>query len=229
MQASALISSYRAGEFLRNKIINIMRSTIDMQIIIVECNSGCDVNSISDLIGHHNIKVKIFDKRISIWRAINEAIKLSDFEFVVQANTDDLVSENAYEKQINALKSGADIVYFDYYITDGYFGDWGNAKNNHYTYYETPDNGYSEGCGLGMFPMWRKSLHDEVGYFDDKLEICGDSLFWHNLRENSKKFKRIPEKLGAYAQRSGHNLESNIAYVAKDKVRLEALRSNPKR
>jgi glycosyltransferase involved in cell wall biosynthesis len=53
------------------------------------------------------------------------------------------------------------------------------------------------GCCVGSQPMWRKSLHNEFGYFDDTLICAGDWDFW--LRISSKyKFKRIPEFLGLY-------------------------------
>jgi GT2 family glycosyltransferase len=141
---------------------------------------------------------------------------MSNCEYVFQSNCDDLVSPDSIEKQIKCLDEGADICYFDYYITDGYFRTWSEAVANHYTNYNTPDNGYSTGFGLGMFPMWKKSLHNDVGLFDERLEIYGDSLFWHKLKESDKKFKRIPEYLGVYAQRKGYNLESNQEFADGD-------------
>jgi hypothetical protein len=224
-QATALISSYKSQEFLKYKIQNIRESTAKIQIIIIDCNNGEDVKTIKP---SSDIKIKIHKHRITIWQAINEAIQLADSEYVVQSNTDDLVHKTAFSKQIAKLNEGHDIVYFDYHISSGYYQTWDRAVQNIYTTYTTPTEGYSEGEGLGMFPMWRKSLHKEVGYFNNDLEICGDSLFWHNLRKYDKKFCRIPEVLGIYAQRHGHNLESNPIFMAKDNKILKQLRSNPK-
>jgi GT2 family glycosyltransferase len=45
--------------------------------------------------------------------------------------------------------------------------------------------------------MWRRSHHDEFGFFDDTLTCAGDWDFW--LRLSSKyDFKHIPEFLGLY-------------------------------
>jgi len=45
--------------------------------------------------------------------------------------------------------------------------------------------------------MWRKSLHNELGYFDESLACSGDWDFW--LRVSSRyKFKHITECLGLY-------------------------------
>ena len=146
--------------------------------------------------------------------------------YVVQANTDDLVAPDAYELQVNKLDEGFDIAYFDYLVTSGYRKTWGRACKMAYSNYTTPSGGYSVGEGLGPFPMWKKSLHEDVGLFDENLEIFGDSLFWTYLARTSKKFGRIPLKLGAYAQRPGENLESNQAFAAKDQAHLKTLRKN---
>jgi GT2 family glycosyltransferase len=47
--------------------------------------------------------------------------------------------------------------------------------------------------------MWRKSLHTELGYFDDTLTCAGDWDFWLRISISSRyKFKHIPEFLGLY-------------------------------
>lgn len=224
--ASALISCYKAREFLPYKIDNILQSTSNIQIVIVECNNGKELELVSpEILNDHRIKIVTIDHRISVWKAINIAINISDSKYVVQANTDDLVHPQAYQKQIDKLNEGYDIVYFDYFISSGYHNTWDEAVKNSYTYYETPEDGYSTGNGLGMFPMWRKQLHFErnIGHFDDNLEIYGDSLFWTKLADAKKKFGHIPEKLGVYAQRTGGNLESNPQYAYNDKKYLDRL------
>lgn len=205
-KATALMSCYNSKEFMYHKLMNLEEQQEDIQVIIIDCNNG---ENLKDIPIKNNYKIVIHEKRISLWKAINQAISISDSEYVFQSNCDDLLCPNAISKQINGLDEGNDIIYFDYCITSGYFNNWKEAVKNSYSSYQTPDLGYSTGCGLGMFPMWRKSLHSEVGMFDERLEIYGDSLFWHKLKEHNKKFKRIPEILGIYAQRDGHNLESN--------------------
>ena len=223
--ASAIISCYKSKEFIQHKIQNILESTADIEIVIVECAGGHDIKGIPK---DSRITTRVYDQRISIWKAMNIGISIANSDFVVQANTDDLVHPEAYQKQIDKLNAGNDIAYFDYYLSTGYHQNWENALKNTYTHYMTPQDGYSTGCGLGMFPMWRKSLHNEVGPFDENLEIYGDSLFWDRLVKAGKKFGRIPEKLGVYAQRDGQNLESNHSLAAKDSKYLSKLRSSPK-
>ncbi len=53
------------------------------------------------------------------------------------------------------------------------------------------------GCYIGPQPMWRKTLHEKYGYFDDTFESAGDWEFW--LRVSAvEEFLHIKEYLGLY-------------------------------
>lgn len=214
MKASAIISTYNSKRFLSHKIDNIRQSDIEIEIVIIDCSNDSDGINEDEL-----TKIIKIPERITVWEAVNIGIKNSSCDYVVQANTDDLVSPNAYRKQIDKLNEGFDISYFDYHIVDGYHQNWKTASDKSYSKYITPVKGYSIGNGLGMFPMWRKSLHEEVGYFDQNLEVYGDSLFWEKLVEYQKKFGKINELLGAYAQRPGENLEVRLGHKDREYLR----------
>lgn len=47
-------------------------------------------------------------------------------------------------------------------------------------------------------PMWRKSLHDRVGLFDTRYQICSDYDFWFRVLKAGGKFKMIPSLIGSY-------------------------------
>ncbi|MEW6003159.1 MAG: glycosyltransferase, partial [Nitrospirota bacterium] len=53
------------------------------------------------------------------------------------------------------------------------------------------------GCFIGPQPMWRKSLHDSYGYFDETFTASGDWEFWLRIAEGTKML-HIPENLGLY-------------------------------
>ena len=46
--------------------------------------------------------------------------------------------------------------------------------------------------------MWRKSLHDKNGYFNDAYKSAGDWDFWLKCAFEGSKFVKHPEVLGVY-------------------------------
>jgi glycosyltransferase involved in cell wall biosynthesis len=51
---------------------------------------------------------------------------------------------------------------------------------------------------IGSQPVWRKAVHNKVGYFDSNLKILGDSDFWLKMGKKGCNFARIPEILGVF-------------------------------
>jgi len=49
----------------------------------------------------------------------------------------------------------------------------------------------------GAFLMWRKSIHDHVGYFDEYLESAGDQDFWYRVI-NQSRVRKCDTVLGIY-------------------------------
>ena len=58
--------------------------------------------------------------------------------------------------------------------------------------------------------MWRRSLHDKFGLFENKYTVS-DALAWHQWHKNGVKFLNIDEILAIYYQGGpSHNLETRI-------------------
>ena len=47
-------------------------------------------------------------------------------------------------------------------------------------------------------PMWRKSLHENNGLFDDSYRSAGDWEFWLRCAFNGSQFKKYSQPLGLY-------------------------------
>lgn len=50
----------------------------------------------------------------------------------------------------------------------------------------------------GPQPMWRKGVHDRIGYFDEAYEIGGDYEFWLRMVNSSMELALVPEILGVF-------------------------------
>ena len=49
-----------------------------------------------------------------------------------------------------------------------------------------------------VMPMWRKEIHEKVGFFLEAYPSCGDWEFWLRSTFLGLNFKRLPETLGVY-------------------------------
>ena len=47
-------------------------------------------------------------------------------------------------------------------------------------------------------PVWRRTLHDKFGLFDEQYGSAGDWEFWLRCVKGGAQFKLIPEDLGLY-------------------------------
>jgi GT2 family glycosyltransferase len=88
------------------------------------------------------------------------------------------------------------------------------------SYLAFPDDYHTkvlENCYAGPDPMWRKSLHDAVGYFDnEKFATIGDWEMWIRFAKHGAKFKLIPEILCIYLDH-----DSTVSKKQADRVILE--------
>jgi tetratricopeptide (TPR) repeat protein len=57
-----------------------------------------------------------------------------------------------------------------------------------------------KGCFIGPQPVWRKAVHQEYGYFDEKYEVSADFEFWLRISQTHE-FYHIPKPLGLYLDR----------------------------
>ncbi len=201
---SAIVSTYNAEKFLRGCMDDLVQQTIADKLEIVIVNSGSEQNE--DAIvreyqnKYNNISYIKTDCREGIYTAWNRAVRVARGKYLTNANTDDRHRKDALEIMARTLEKNPEIalIYGDQICTDTPNGTFENhncielAKRSEYS-----KERLLFGCCVGSQPMWRKTLHDELGFFDESLACSGDWDFW--LRTSQKyDFKHIPEFLGLY-------------------------------
>ncbi len=144
-------------------------------------------------------------ERETIYQAWNRGIKAAGGKYVTNANTDDRHRKDALEILANELDKDENIglVYSDQYVTKtenqsfesreiiGQF-DWPEFDRTQLIH-----------CAcVGPQPMWRRSLHDRFGYFNETLKVAGDYEWWLRISEYVK-LKHIAQKLGLYLLSEG--------------------------
>lgn len=150
---------------------------------------------------HRNIKYIRTKERENVYQAWNRGIQMSTGKYITNANTDDRLRNDALEVMTAYLDQNHDIalVYSDFYIT--------NCENM--TFERHIRTGYSikpdyspaimlHGCHMGPQPLWRRSVHDDIGYFNEDFESAGDYEFWCRMSTSGYKFAHLNDFLGLY-------------------------------
>ncbi len=203
---SAIVSTYNSEEFMEGCLENLLEQTVlrDMEIIVIDSGSRQDEKSIVKRFMSRCPRIRYFrTRRENMYQAWNRAIRLARGRYITTANTDDRSTPEAYEKMAGVLdrEKGIALVYTDFYHT--------TRKNDSFHVKDRPKKrvlrrmpDYSPGklfrynmCGPR--PMYRKSVHKKIGYFDPRYPSLADYDFWLRMSEFYR-MKRIPSPLTLY-------------------------------
>lgn len=200
---SVIVSTYNAARFLAGALENLEQQTIAdrIEIIVIDSGStqseGAIVEEFQSRYG--NIRY-LRTERETIYQAWNRGVKLARGKYITNANTDDRHRLDALEVMADELERHPDIalVYADSAVT---------LKENQ-TFDSVEPDGYHlrpdyapeimlTGCHMGPQPMWRRSIHEELGYFREDLRSAGDYDFWCRVALRHP-LRHIPQTLGLY-------------------------------
>lgn len=206
---SVLTSLYRGGDFIEQFLDNITGQDIFddyCELIIVDADSPEDeASTIQRYVAKHpNINYMRMNYRIGIYDAWNVAAQAARGAYLTNANLDDLRRPDSFQLQAAALDNlpFVDVVYQDLYYTFdpglsfGEIADFGHKTNlpivtlHNLVEYNSPHNA----------PMWRRSLHDELGWFDTHLKSAGDYEFWFRCLAAGKIFYKTNDPHVVYYQ-----------------------------
>lgn len=201
---SAIVSTYKSERFIEERLQDLLAQTLGDLLEIVVVDSGSPENE-GEIVRryaalHANITYIRTTERETVYQAWNRGILASSGKYITNANTDDRLRPDALEIMAAELDAHPDIalVYSDFFIT--------GCENMPFP--EHIRTGYSlkpdyhpsimlHGCHMGPQPVWRRSLHDEMGLFDESFKSAGDYEFWCRIACRHP-MKHIPEFLGLY-------------------------------
>lgn len=206
---TVLVSLYNAGEWIKNRLDNLMLSTSlsDIEIWCVNANSPDERDD--TIPKQYPIRYVRLDNRISVYETWNYIISNSQSDYITNANADDIVAPIAYYQLMNVLDNNKNVsfAYPSWYCT--------NVANQQWNTLAHVDRGGRPGnyngdiglAGVGHFPMWRRSLHDKIGLFDTRFKAMADAEWWaRSYFKGNAKFAWLDKYLGCYLDRSGQNL-----------------------
>jgi len=206
IKVSAIVSTYNSEKFIRGCLEDLINQTLykkgELEIIVV--NSGSQQNE--DIIvkefqqRYPNINYIKTEERETVYAAWNRGIRAASGKYITNANTDDRHRHDAFEVMVNILDKIPEIglVYADVIITE----TENETFENHtpvgaFLWLDYSKELLTLACFMGPQPMWRKSLHEKYGYFDETFNSSGDWEFWLRIAEDIKML-HIPKFLGLY-------------------------------
>ena len=197
---TAIVSAYYCHEWLENRIKNLLDQD---EVPAIYAMSQVDSKESEILLGFPRV-INILTHGVpTVYQAWNELIKASSGEYIIVANSDDRLAKSATFEMKEVLDNDPTIglVYGDFYVVTEEHGE----PVQHVTLRD-PESDLLDGCYIGHYPMWRRSLHDRYGYFDEQYRIASDYEMWLRFQKNGVKFHHIKKPLGTFWNR-GDNLE----------------------
>ena len=197
------------------------------ELIIIDCASQQNEIEIIEpyLKKYPNIIYKKLQEDPGLYSAWNYALSISSGEYITNANVDDRLATDCLEYLSKCLDINPDIdfVYSDNYITfvpnetfDEFKEKIKNLPNNiikrDYIWSasaaEFSPKALIYGRVSGNHPMWKRSIHDNVGMFNDELKIVGD---WEMLLRAYLSGMKIKKMIGVHGLyfRNPSGLSSN--------------------
>lgn len=189
-RASVLVSLFRSETYLQSFLSNLAEQSVfgDLEIGVV-CVDPSEFESsvLMDFShSHSNVVLDLVPERLGIYASWNRAIAMTRAPLVTNANVDDLRRSDSFEIQIEMMEKypWVDVVYQDVVVSldrslpfrvseaAGFVVEFPAANRGAFLNgVNPPHNG----------PMWRRALHDSVGYFDESFTSAGDFDFWHRV------------------------------------------------
>ncbi|MFO0698012.1 MAG: glycosyltransferase [Nitrospira sp.] len=224
---SVLVSAYESEAFMQECLEDLENQTIadQMEIIVVDAASpqqeGRIVNAFQERF--RNIDYVRTPTRIGVYAAWNIAVKRAKGRYITPFSTNDRLRPDAYEILTRTLEGypEAALVYGDTYLTDRPHQTFDN--HHRIGIWQWPDYSYEyllAHCIIGPHPMWRRTLHDAIGYFDESYVALGDQDFWIRVGAEHQ-LLHIPVVTGLYWH-SPEGLSNRAEIAGPEERRLRA-------
>ena len=219
---SVITSLYKCATFLESFLTHYARieNLHECELILVH-NDPTDeeLEIIQRFISPHIRVIHLAVKREGLYASWNRGIMAANGKYLAIWNVDDIRTPNSLLAQRQSLdESGAAISYGDFYGTRSY----GPIAEKLYEYDEyafCKKEAFKRHI-IGPFPMWRKDIHDTVGYFDEQFRLVSDYEFQLRVIRHYPLVKAAPV-LGYYLENAGHKLSSNRLLQSRERTAVE--------
>jgi hypothetical protein len=211
------------GKFIPRYLQNVTSQHFFSQTEhIIVYSEWCD--AFEEFTKYPNFKLVKEDEKKGVYNAWNIGIKEATTDLVTNWNIDDIRHPiNTKIKYDAIVRNNVDIAYNWYHGTTDSSVTFENLEDPRpqVLFPDEYEKYALEACLVGPDPMWKKSLHDQVGYFDyEQFNTIGDWEMWIRFAKAGAKFKLIPEVLCIYLDHDSTVSRVQLDRVASEKQRL---------
>ena len=204
-KVSLITSMYKGEKYIEKFLNNMISQSVfeHCELLIIDAVSPeNEYATIEKYIEKYpNIKYTRLEKDPGIYGVWNIGAKMATGKYLTNTNLDDIRSPDQIEVMVNCLEKNPhiDLAYSEAYVTG--VGNETFEKNSAggQTY---PITDFSKPamikCLPGCMPVWRKTMHDKAGYFDESFRYAGDHEMWLRAVRNGSEFKRVSGVHGLY-------------------------------
>jgi GT2 family glycosyltransferase len=150
----------------------------------------------------------IIPEREGLYASWNRGVKIAQGKYCAIWNVDDIRFASSLELQAKILDNDESCGLVTGYLncTDEY-GKIGNKFYTHDIMDKYPNEVFCS-CLTGCFPMWRKTLHKSIGYFDEQFKCVSDFDFQVRVAMHYK-IGHVNESLGIYLENDPNKISNN--------------------
>ena len=202
---SIFCSFYKAEKFISEYLENAIEQSIfdKIELILINCASPENEEQyILPVINKYpNIKYHKLETDPGLYAAWNIAIKKCSAQIIGNWNVDDRKNKDGLEILLRQFDKDPDLdlVYGFTYISrianEKYID---NPYNEIYPYLPHSLENLLRNNSPHCMPLWKKSIHDRVGYFDETYKTAADGDLWLRCAVSGCTIKMINHPVGLY-------------------------------
>lgn len=204
-KCSIFCSFYKGQQFIEGYLENLLNQSAfkETEFVFIDCNSpDNEKNYILPLTTKYsNIKYYKLEQDPGLYAAWNIAVQKCSASIIGNWNIDDRKNKEGLEVLLHQFYKNPelDVVYglnYISYIANEKYID--NSYNEIYPCLPHSFENLLRNNSPHCMPLWKKSLHDRFGYFDENYKTASDGDFWLRCAAGGARIKMINHPVGLY-------------------------------